>query len=182
MSTVYVWFPDIAGDVSGYTIFLRDETTGALLNTGGDAITEIATGLWSFTLGETRPPNKNYLAAIYSGTTETTDNLVYADMLRAGMDRVAAEFEPTSKTVIMGTVGNATTPSTSSFTPSALSTEATVANQWRGRVLIFNNHTSTAALRGQATLLEGSSAAALPLLTFVALTTAPANGDTFTIV
>lgn len=180
--SILVRFPDISGDVSGYTAFVRHETTGALLNTGGDAITESgATGLWSFTLAETRAENTNYYVAIYSGSTEDADNIVFDDILRAGLLLVGAQFEPQTKTFIRGTVG-ATSPTTSTFTPSAISTEASVLNQWRGRILIFDNDTTTAALRGQATDITGSSAAALPLLTFTPLTNAPVSGDKFTIV
>lgn len=179
--SILVRFPEISGDVSGHTAFVRHETTGALLNTGGDAITESgATGLWSFTLGEDRAKNTNYNVAIYSGSTETPANLVYDDILRAGLLVVGAQFEAQNKTFMRGTVG-ATAPTTSSFTPSSVSTEPSVLNQWRGRILVFDNDTTTAALRGQATDIVGSSAAALPLLTLTPLTTAPASGDSFSI-
>lgn len=95
---------------------------------------------------------------------------------------VAALTLYASRTVIRGTVGAATTPSTTAFTPSTLSPAGSVADQFVGRVIVFDNDTATAALRGQATRITASSAAALPLLTFVALTTAPASGDTFSIV
>lgn len=181
--SILVRFPDISGDVSGYTAFVRHETTGALLNTGGDAITESgSTGLWAFTLGEDRAKNTNYNVAIYSGSSEDPDELVYDDILRAGLLIVGAQFEATNVTFIRGTVGTATTPSTTAFTPSALSTEPSVLNQFAGRIIIFDNKTTTAALRGQATDILGSSAAALPLLTVSALTNAPADGDTFSIV
>ncbi len=180
--TITVRFPDISGDVSGYTAFVRHGTTGALLNTGGDAISESgSTGLWSFTLAETRAENTNYDVAIYSGSSEVAANLVYDGILRAGLLKVDAQFEATNKTEIRGTVSG-TSPTTSTFTPSALSTEASVLNQFLGRILIFDNDTATAGLRGQATDITGSSAAALPLLTFTPLTTAPSSGDTFTIV
>lgn len=180
--TILVRFPDISGDVSGHTAFLRHESSGALLNTSGDAITESgSTGLWSFTLGETRVENINYDVAIYSGASETAANLVYDGVLRAGLLKVDELFEATNRTVISGTVGVATTPSTTQFTPSALSTAGSVANQFVNRVLMFDNQTTTAALRGQVTTISVSSAAALPLLTFTALTTAPASGDIFKI-
>lgn len=178
--SINLQFPDIAGDVSGHTAFVRHESTGALLNTGGDAITEFATGFWSFTLAEARAENKNYYVTVYSGSSETAENLVYNGILRAGMLMVDAIFEATNKTFIRGTVG-ASSPTTSTFTPSAISTEASVLNQWRGRILVFDNDTTTAALRGQATDITGSSAAALPLLTFTALTNAPVSGDKFSI-
>ncbi|RJO61097.1 MAG: hypothetical protein C4542_07365 [Dehalococcoidia bacterium] len=54
------------------------------------------------------------------------------------------------------------------------------ASQMNGRILIFLRDTTTAALRGQATNITGTTAAGR--LTFTALTTAPAVGDTFIIV
>lgn len=86
------------------------------------------------------------------------------------------------RTVIYGTVGNATTPSTTQFTPSALDVAGVDADQFIGRIVVFDRDTSTPALRGQATRITASSAASLPLLTFDALTTAPSSGDTFSIV
>jgi hypothetical protein len=55
-------------------------------------------------------------------------------------------------------------------------------NQFIGRTLVFDNDTTTAALRGQGATITASSAAALPLLTYSGtLTRAPASGDTFSI-
>lgn len=181
--SILVRFPDISGDVSGYTAFLRHESTGALLNTSGDAITESgATGLWSFTLTETRAENTNYDVAIYSGSSEVAANLVFDGVLRAGLLKVDELFEAQNSTFISGTVGSATTPSTTQFTPSALSTGMSSLSQLVGRIIIFDNRTTTAGLRGQATDITAGSAAALPLLTFTALSTAPASGDIFKIV
>jgi hypothetical protein len=181
--SILVRFPELSGDVSGYTAFVRHESTGALLNTGGDAITESgATGLWSFTLDETRAENTNYDVAIYSGSSEAAASLVFDGVLRAGLLKVDEEFEAQNKTFISGTVGNATTPSTTQFTPSSLSTGMASLSQLVGRIIVFDNKTTTAGLRGQATDITASSAAALPLFTFTALSTAPASGDIFKIV
>lgn len=80
---ISIQFPDISGDVSAYTAFLRaDDGAGTLLNTGGDTIAETgATGLWTFTLTESRLPSMNYFVRVYSGTTETPANLVYDGLL-----------------------------------------------------------------------------------------------------
>lgn len=86
------------------------------------------------------------------------------------------------RTVIRGTVGNATTPSTTQFTPSSITPAGAAADQFKGRIIIFDNDTATAALRGQATDITANSNASTPLFTFTALTTAPASGDTFSIV
>lgn len=85
-----------------------------------------------------------------------------------------------SRTVIRGTCAGSAT--TTTMTPSALSPSGVDADQFKGRILIFDNDTTTTALRGQATDITANSAAGLPLLTFTALTTAPASGDTFSIV
>lgn len=84
------------------------------------------------------------------------------------------------RTVIRGTAA-AGTLSTTQMTTTGMSPAMTAANQLAGQILMFDHDTTTAALRGQKTDITASSAAANPLLTFTALTTAPANGDTFTI-
>ena len=86
-----------------------------------------------------------------------------------------------SRTVVRGTAGAVTAPTTTQFTPSALSPAGAAAGQFKGRIIIWDNDTATLALRGQATDITASSAAALPLLTFTALTTAPVSGDTFSV-
>lgn len=85
------------------------------------------------------------------------------------------------RSVIRGTVSG-TAPTTTTFTPSSLDVAGVSLNQLQGRVIVFDVDTATAALRGQATDITGSSADALPLLTFSALTDAPSAGDTFQIV
>ena len=172
---------DISGDSATYTAFMRNES-GSLLNTGGDAIAEVGTtGLFTYTLGEARVAGADYWIRIYSGTTEVKENLVYDDILYAGQTMVGRKFPAESITVIRGTVGP-TAPSTTSFTPSAVYPSGSVANQWAGRIIVFDNNTTTVALRGQATDIVSSSADALPTLTFTALTDAPVSGDKFSIV
>lgn len=85
-----------------------------------------------------------------------------------------------SRVVVRGTsdVGATTT----TMTVSALSPSGTATDQFKGRIIIFDAATTTAALRGQATDITANTAAALPAFTFTALTTAPSSGDTFTIV
>lgn len=92
----------------------------------------------------------------------------------------AVSREYGDNTVIVGTVGSGST--TTSITPSALSPAGSAADQFKGRIVVFDNDTATAALRGQATDITASSAASLAVLTVTALTTAPSSGDTFKIV
>lgn len=84
-----------------------------------------------------------------------------------------------SRTVIRGTVGGS--PTTTTMTPSAITPAGAVADQFKGRILVFDNDTSTAALRGQATDITANTSASLPAFTFTALTTAPSSGDSFSI-
>jgi hypothetical protein len=86
-----------------------------------------------------------------------------------------------SRTVVRGTVSS-TSPSTTQFTPSALSPAGVAADQFKGRIIVFDNDTTTTALRGQATDITANTAAGLPVFTYTALTTAPQASDTFSIV
>ena len=56
----------------------------------------------------------------------------------------------------------------------------TVNDQFNGRIITFDDNTTTTNLRGQSTDITGCTAAS-NTLTFTALTTAPVSGDTFTI-
>jgi len=86
----------------------------------------------------------------------------------------------TERTTLRGTVSTSST--TTSITTSAMTPATSVADQLKGRIVVFDHNTTTAALRGQATDITASSASATPTLTVTALTNAPASGDTFTIV
>lgn len=99
-----------------------------------------------------------------------------------GVVQTGDSFPFGNRTVLRGTVGVVTVPSTTQFTPSAFSPSGVAADQFKGRIIIFDNATTTTSLRGQATDITASSGAALPLLTFTALTTAPVSGDTFSVV
>src|SRR5262245_15376305 len=70
------------------------------------------------------------------------------------------------------TGGSATSIATSSLVPAV-----TVADQLKGRIVIFDDNTTTAALRGQATDITANTSGGV--LTVTALTTAPASGDVF---
>lgn len=72
------------------------------------------------------------------------------------------------------TGGSTTSVTTSVFTPNGAA-----AGQFIGRTMIFDYNTATPALQGQATTITGSTNAANPTFTVVALTTAPSSGDIF---
>lgn len=75
------------------------------------------------------------------------------------------------------TGGSATSVVSFSFSPAGA-----VADQFKGRVIIFDGDTLTAALRGQAATITASSNSPTPVFTVVAMTTAPVFGDSFVVV
>lgn len=79
------------------------------------------------------------------------------------------------KALVRGVCGAA--GSTTSITTSSLLPASGVADQFKGRIVIFDKETATANLRGQATDITASTSGGT--LTVTALTTAPASGDTF---
>lgn len=75
--------------------------------------------------------------------------------------------------------GTLTTAVVSSMTsPNTL----TATGQLIGRTILFDANTTSAALQSQASNITNSTTGATPTLTFTALTSAPANGDTFSVV
>lgn len=174
-------FPDISGDAATYTAWIRNNNSGTLLNTGGSVITETAgTGLWEFSTPD-RTPCTDYRVRVYAGPTETPTQLVFDGKLTANMVVVDTDFGPTQH-VIRGIVGNAVVATTTTMTPSTLLPAGNASNQFVGRILVFDNNTITSSLRGQATAITANTAGTLPLFTVQELTTAPAFGDSFSIV
>jgi hypothetical protein len=128
--------------------------------------------------------NTTHAAGTAWGSGAITAASLAADAITAAKvaDDVSTEIRTKleAKTVLTGTV--TTGASTTSVPTSALSVSGAAADQFKGRIIIFDNDTTTAALRGQATDITASSNAATPTFTVTALTTAPASGDTFRIV
>lgn len=106
---------------------------------------------------------------------------IKADMLAAtGGDSGAVDrFKRAAGTEILGTCGSGS--SATSVVASSLSPASAVADQFKGRVIIFAADTITAALRGQATDITAFNHGT-QTFTVSMLTTAPASGDTFVIV
>lgn len=91
-----------------------------------------------------------------------------------------ANLSKTVQAIGRGTVttgASTTSVPTSSFSPAGAATD-----QFKGRVVLFDANTTTAALRGAAALIEASSNAANPTFTVTALPATPASGDTFSVV
>lgn len=103
---------------------------------------------------------------------------IKADTLAIDGSTTAADrLEQSARSIVFGTAIAGSTGT--SIVTSGLDPAASVTDQFKGRVLIFRSDTPTAALRGQATKINASTAGGV--LTVDQLTTVPAN-DTFVIV
>lgn len=128
---------------------------------------------------------KTDTAAIKTQTdkmTFTVANVIDSNVLRVNGDATAAaDLAKAADTIIRGTCSGGTTTTAVVGTlvnPSSL----TAAGQLIGRTIIFDGATTTAALQGQASNITNNTTGATPTITFTAMTTAPANTDTFVIV
>ena len=110
--------------------------------------------------------------------TEVAAILAAVDTEIAAIKVVTDAMAQSVKTIVEGTC--AALGTTTAVIASALSPTSAVNDQFNGRVLIFAEDTTTAALRGQATAITDYVHATLTF-TVTALTTAPASGDTFVI-
>ena len=70
-------------------------------------------------------------------------------------------------------VGSSST--TTQINPSSVVPPATIADQFKGRIITFDENTNSTALRGQASDITGSGAGGTLIVT--ALTSSPASGD-----
>ena len=125
-------------------------------------------------IGDTNDIQARLPAALTAGGN------IKADALAVNGDTTSAvNLAKATRSNCRGTVdagASTTSIPTSAFAPSGIA-----ADQFKGRILTFDADTTTTALRGQATDITASSAAANPTLTVTALTTAPASGDTFSV-
>uniref|UniRef100_A0A6M3KIM5 Uncharacterized protein n=3 Tax=viral metagenome TaxID=1070528 RepID=A0A6M3KIM5_9ZZZZ len=103
---------------------------------------------------------------------------IKADMLAISTSTDAADkLEASAETIVTGTAAAGTLSTTEMTTDLTV----TVADQFNGTQLIFKEDTTTAALRRQRTSVTGTAVAG-GKLTFTAITTAPVDGDSFTLV
>ena len=89
------------------------------------------------------------------------------------------QIDAMTRGLIAGVVGS----SSSTTVVNVTSTESglAVTDQLKGRVIIFNKDTTTAALRGQGAPIDTNDTTSITVASGDAFTTAPASGDTFTI-
>jgi len=135
---------------------IRMDSSSAKLATAASGVTTLLTRITS---------------TLFTGITTLLDHLLSTSR--------AAKFERTVGAMCTGTVGTGST--ITSIVCSAIDPAGVDADQFKGRIIIFDDGTTTTALRGQGAPILGSTAAGLPVFTVTALTRAPVNGDTFTI-
>ncbi len=123
------------------------------------------------------------------GANVLTATAIASDAITAAKvaDDVSTEFRTKAMalTTCSGVVGSGST--TANVVASSVAVGATTsisADAWKGRVIIFNSDTSTAALRGQAAAIVSHTSGTTPTFTLAtgAWTTAPLSGDSFTVV
>jgi hypothetical protein len=115
-----------------------------------------------------------------TGQLDFTSGVVKGNLVQIGSSAtLGTNFTRAVNAIGVGTV--TTGASTTSIPTSSFAPSGSVVNQFIGRIILFAIDTTTAALRGQATDITGSTADANPTFSCTALTTAPANGDTFVV-
>ena len=113
-----------------------------------------------------------------AGGLDLDAKLAATNEVTAARMAVLTQLIQSAKTIVEGTCDAGS--STTAVIASATSPASGVNDQFNGRVMIFAEDTTTAALRGQATAIT-DYVHATKTFTVVALTTAPASGDTFVV-
>lgn len=146
-----------------------------------------ATGSDAVRLGMTAPDCDPAYKEIVLIAADASDLATIATTLSSPVDSNLVEiagstsgvsgFDRATRAITVGTVTTGAT--TTSIPTSSLTPAASVTDQFKGQVLAFDKDTTTAALRGEKTVIQASTSGGT--FTVTALTTAPASGDTFTI-
>lgn len=103
----------------------------------------------------------------------------------AGSATAATNISDTLGAVPRGTVttgGSTTSVPTSAFSIDGVAASGVVANQFDGRVVLFDGNTTTAGLQGAASAITANTASNTPTLTVGTLPATPVSGDTFSII
>lgn len=85
-------------------------------------------------------------------------------------------------TLLEGTVDTGSDTDTVVFLAGGISPQLTVADQLKGRVILFKNDTTTDQLRGQGAPIAASTTTSISVAAGDAFTTSPVSGDTFVVV
>jgi hypothetical protein len=136
-------------------------------------ITGNITGNLSGSVGSVTGAVGSVTGAVGSVTARVTANTDQFNGVADGAARIARSTQG----IVLGTVDAAST--TTSIVTSSLDPAAAVTDQFKGRIVTFQQGTTTANLRGQSTDITASTAAGV--LTVTALSTAPVSGDVFVV-
>ena len=171
-------------------ITLATQTVGGAWASGGFAEIDATNmkGVYRLDLVNASVDTEGFMTLYLYGATNMLPLALRIDcrplpvnVLQVNSDAIAAARLARSASTIVACVASGT-QSTTSIPTSACTPAGSAADQFKGRIIIFDDDTTTVALRGQATDITASSAAATPTFTVTALTTAPVSGDTFIIV
>jgi len=127
---------------------------------------------------------------LYRRDTTTGNQLLVDSNGRVDVTKIngaaqGATLAATLKSVARATVtsgGSTTSVPTSALTLAGSAASGVVADQFKGRTILFDGDTTTAGLRGASVSISASSASNTPTLTVDTLPATPASGDTFSII
>jgi hypothetical protein len=151
------------------------ETNGNCISFAFTGTSAIQVGMTFYTLGFD-PTQSNLPVNLKQIVGQTVPAPVVT-----GVPRVDAQQD---NNIVRGTCsgGTTTTAVASGLTYRGSALSLTDVGQLIGRTIIFDANTTTTNLQAQASNITGSTTGATPTLTFTAMTHAPANGDTFSVV
>lgn len=187
-TTAIVMYPEEVGDYRADVVMLSGDATAAdnaeaffdgtgyagtnnVMPTTTTVTNQVSANVTAISGDATAADN---LESYTDGTTPIPANVTQIDSSATAADRL----ERAVRGNVLGTV--TTGSSTTSVIVSSLSPASSVVDQFKGRIMTFDDTTTTAALRGQATDITAFNHAT-QTFTVTALTNAPASGDTFTI-
>jgi len=182
-SDIAASFSTVNSTLSTIAGYIDTEVAAILAAVDTPSAATIAAAVWSESTRTLTAIDEDSTTLDLDATIRAAVGLASADLdTQLGdiaTDAAAADIRG-ERTVCRGTV--TTGASTTSIPTSALTPAGAAADQFKGRIIIFDIDTATAALRGQATDITASSNSSTPTFTVTALTSTPASGDTFTIV
>jgi hypothetical protein len=117
-TTISISLASISGEAGPFTLFLRKTSDRAIVNTGGDALTEVEvatvkTGVWTATVAETIPAEDCH-ARIYEGASEAAaailiDSILYESETEIGKEPSSGGGSGTGARTVTITVNDGTT-------------------------------------------------------------------------
>jgi len=180
------WTP-AAGDVK----VSKDGGAAANITTLPTSLTMGNTMIWTFSFSATELQCKQLLVTVSDAAAEAVEDQAFSietvghpsAMWPFGGD-AELRLAYSANALAYGVVGNGTNNTTTvsiSGGSAAISPAAVATDQFKGQVIKFAVDTTTAALRGQATIIQGNSGTAITIASANALSNAPADGDKFVI-